>query len=91
MADRLNVDLAVLDAIADRLRRSGDALGATGQPATPSAGAATPLLDEILRAHSASAAGLGDGLRQASRQVSAAGRTYAETDTDSGRSLGGVF
>ena len=88
MADRLDVDLAVLDVIADRLGRSGDALGAVAPPAAPPAGAATPLLGEILRAHAASAAGLTDGLRQASLQVATAGRTYAATDTDSGRSIG---
>ncbi|WP_229070318.1 hypothetical protein [Actinoplanes sp. DH11] len=93
MADRLTVDLVLLESISDRLRRSGEALRATGTrtPRTPDAGEATPIFAELLAQLSESSAGLAAGLRDAGTRVSEAGQAYATEDTASGQRISGVL
>ncbi|BCY11194.1 hypothetical protein [Actinoplanes sp. L3-i22] len=86
MTDQLDVDLALLDSIADRLSRAGDALTSTGTPATPDAGEATAMIAELLATVSANVTNLAGGLRAASGRVAEAGRTYdAEDLTNAGQ------
>ncbi len=70
MTDQLDADLALLDTIADRLRRAGDSLTSTGNPATPDAGEATAMIVELLAKVSENVTDLAGGLRAVS------GRTY---------------
>jgi hypothetical protein len=68
MTDQLDVDLALLDTIADRLRRAGDTLTSTGNPATPDA---TAMIVELLAKVSENVTSLAGGLRAASGRVAA--------------------
>ncbi|MEU8242516.1 hypothetical protein AB0C07_30050 [Actinoplanes missouriensis] len=92
MADRLTVDLVLLESISDRLRRSGSSLRGTtaGGPRTPDAGEATPIFAELLAQLSESSAGLAAGLSEAGNRVREAGQTYASEDSAAGRRISGV-
>ncbi|MBB2948447.1 hypothetical protein FB565_008230 [Actinoplanes lutulentus] len=90
MADRLTVDLVLLESISDRLRRSGEALRAAGAGrlrAAPDAGEATPIFAELLAQLSESSTGLAAGLHDAGMRVSEAGQTYAYEDTAAGQRI----
>ena len=82
MADRLQIDLVLLESISSRLRRSGEMLGATraGTPATPDAGEVTPIFAELLSRLSESSANLVAGLQEAGTRVAEASQTYAAGD-----------
>ncbi|WP_436532371.1 hypothetical protein [Actinoplanes sp. HUAS TT8] len=75
MTDQLDVDLALLDTIADRLRRAGALLTATGSPATPDADEATAMVAELLTRVSTNVTNLAGGLRSASGRVAVASHT----------------
>ena len=93
MADRLQVDLVLLESISSRLRRSGEMLGATRArtPATPDAGEATPIFAELLSRLSESSANLIAGLHEAGTRVAEAGQTYAANDVAAGQRIDGVY
>ncbi|GLY00223.1 MULTISPECIES: hypothetical protein [Actinoplanes] len=92
MADHLHVDPEQIEAIAARLRGSGDDLASTtaGAPAAPDAGDATALVAGALERLTASAATLGAGLREAAARVSEASRVYASEDAGAARRIGGA-
>ncbi|BBH70349.1 hypothetical protein ACTI_70340 [Actinoplanes sp. OR16] len=93
MADRLTVDLVLLESISDRLRRSGTSLRATGTggPRRVDAGEATPIFAELLARLSQSSAGLAAGLTEAGLRVADAGQTYASEDSTAGQRISGVL
>ncbi len=93
MADRLTVDLVLLESISDRLRRSGTSLRGTtaGGLRAPDAGEATPIFAELLARHSESSAGLAAGLTDAGLRVGEAGQTYASEDAAAGQRISGVL
>ncbi|MEU4693999.1 hypothetical protein [Actinoplanes sp. NPDC023714] len=92
MADRLTVDLVLLESISDRLRRSGTSLRATGSraPRHVDAGESTPIFAELLARLSESSAGLAAGLTEAGLRVSDAGQMYASEDSAAGQRMSGV-
>ncbi|WP_328468258.1 hypothetical protein OHA21_51310 [Actinoplanes sp. NBC_00393] len=93
MADRLQVDLVLLESISSRLRRSGEMLGAAraGKPAMPDAGEATPIFAELLSRLSESSANLVAGLQEAGTRVAEANQTYAASDAAAGRHIDGAY
>ncbi|BCY06332.1 hypothetical protein [Actinoplanes sp. L3-i22] len=85
----LNVDVAVLDAIADRLIRVGDSVDTAGSsaPSPPDAGPGTPVVSDVLARLCAGAASLAESLRGTGSRVAEASRVYAQEDADAGQSL----
>lgn len=90
MTDQWDVDLALLDTIADRLRRAGDALTSTGSPTTPDAGEATAMIAELLAKVTENVTDLAGGLRIASGRVAGASRTYESEDGRNALSIRGA-
>jgi hypothetical protein len=91
MADATDADLPGLEAMAGRLRRSGDALDALGRdvPGRPDAGAASGPMGAVI-AHLAGCAGdMVIGMRAAGDQITQARRTYAGQDAAAAQSFQG--
>ncbi|MEV0901986.1 hypothetical protein [Actinoplanes sp. NPDC049802] len=93
MTDHLDIDTALLDAIADRLDRAGDDVDATGAtaPAPPDAGLATPLVADVLALLCGNAARLAGDLRAIGSRVADANRLYAQEDVAAGSDIGGAY
>lgn len=93
MADRLIVDLVLLESISDRLRRSGEALraGGAGRRRAPDAGEATPIFAELLAQLPESSAGLAADLQEAGGRVSETARRCAPDDTAARRGVNGLW
>lgn len=87
MTDQLDVDLVLLDTIADRLSRSGVALTSVGAPTTPDAGEATAMIAELLTGIAGNVTNLAAGLRSASGRVADASHTYQAEDGGNASSL----
>ncbi|MDI6099951.1 hypothetical protein QLQ12_15225 [Actinoplanes sp. NEAU-A12] len=92
MSDRLDVDPAMLDAIADQLTRAGANVDATGKsaPPPPDAGLATGLITGVLARLCGNAAQLAGDLRTAGSRVTEANQMYAREDAASGQSIRGA-
>jgi hypothetical protein len=93
MTDRLDVDPALLDAIADRLTRAGAGVDATGStaPPPPDAGLATALIADALARLCGNAGKLAGDLRTAGSRVAEANQRYAREDAAAGQSLRGAL
>jgi hypothetical protein len=82
MAGGTDVDLAVLDTLAARLRNAGrtlDAAGA-GAPGVPDAGDVSGLMGEVIARLAESAGNLVVGLAEAADRLEQTRRGYAEQD-----------
>ncbi|WP_229068833.1 hypothetical protein [Actinoplanes sp. DH11] len=93
MTDRLDVDVALLDAIAERLTRTGgdvDAAGAAA-PAPPDAGVVTAEVAEVLALLCGGAVQLTGALRDAGGRVAEASRLYAGADAGGGSAIREVY
>lgn len=93
MTDRLNVDVALLDAVADRLTRAGGDLDATGTavPPPPDAGPAGADVAEVLSLLCGGAAQLVESLRTSGSRVTEAVRLYGEEDAAAGSAIRGAY
>ena len=79
----LHVDPVLLDGIADRLRRSGDAIDAAGHsaPGLPDAGADSAAIAAVVAGLCGQSAHLVAALHETGSKVTAANRTYVDEDT----------
>ena len=91
MAQDLDVDLVVLDAIAGRLVRAADALDAVGGtvPGMPDAGDVSAVMGAAIAHLTESTGNLALGMLGAGEQVGVARRAYAACDQASADSLRG--
>ncbi|MFC4069647.1 hypothetical protein [Actinoplanes subglobosus] len=92
MTDHLDVDLVMLDAIADRLDQAGAGVDSAGRfaPPQPDAGLATPMIADVLARLCAGAAQFAADMRAVSDRLAEAGRLYAEEDVAAGQSIYGA-
>lgn len=88
MGGHVDADLATLEQIANRLRRSATALDATAAPPEPpEAGACTAAVSAVLAFLTDSAAGVCEGAGAAGDAVAESHTLYAETDQNEAHSL----
>ncbi|KUL28588.1 hypothetical protein [Actinoplanes awajinensis] len=90
MIDQLQVDPALLESIADRLRRAGAALGGIGEPPPLDAGEAAAATAELLATIAASTANLAGGLQTAAGRVADAGLLYQAEDRAAALKISGA-
>ncbi|MEU4157732.1 hypothetical protein [Actinoplanes sp. NPDC026670] len=93
MTDRLNVDMALLDAVADRLAQAGGDIDATGAavPPPPDAGPATADVAEVLSLLCGGAAQLAESLRTSGSRVTEAISRYGQEDAAAGGAIRGAY
>ncbi|RZU51600.1 hypothetical protein EV385_3431 [Krasilnikovia cinnamomea] len=93
MADGTDVDLAALDALAARLRTSGDNLDTVGNgaPGIPDAGELSGAMGELIAHLSEGAGNLVVGLKEAADRVELSRRGYAERDAGVAQTFAGYF
>jgi hypothetical protein len=93
MTDRLDVDVPLLDAIAEQLTQAGDNVDRSGvsAPPPPDAGPGTAVIADVLARLCGGAAELSGTLRAAGSRVADASQRYAQEDAAGGQSIHGAY